>query len=55
MACSVVLMTLNLVDKVSNFNEWQLAAGLVLAAGAEALGLADREKPSARNTVEIQV
>ena len=38
MACSVVLVTLDLLDKVSRFNEWELAAGVVLAAGAEALG-----------------
>jgi lysylphosphatidylglycerol synthetase-like protein (DUF2156 family) len=37
MGCALLLTTLNLVDKVSNFNEWQMAAGLVLAAGAEAL------------------
>ncbi len=38
MGCSVVLVTLDLVDKLSRFNEWELAAGVVLAAGAEALG-----------------
>jgi hypothetical protein len=38
MGCSVVFVTLDLVDKLSRFNEWELAAGVVLAAGAEALG-----------------
>jgi hypothetical protein len=38
MGCSVVFVTLDLVDKLSRFNEWELAAGLVLAAGAEVLG-----------------
>jgi hypothetical protein len=38
MGCAVVLVTLDLVDKVSRFNEWELAAGVALAAGAEALG-----------------
>ena len=38
MGCGLVLMTLNIVDKVSRFNEWELAAALVLAAGSEALG-----------------
>ncbi len=38
MGCSVVLVTLDLFDKLSRFNEWELAAGVVLAAGAEALG-----------------
>jgi hypothetical protein len=38
MGCSVVLVTFDLFDKLSRFNEWQLAAGVVLAAGAEALG-----------------
>ena len=37
MGCSVVLVTLDLFDKLSFFNEWQLGAGVVLAAGAEAL------------------
>ena len=31
MGCSVVLVTLNLFDKVSRYNEWELAAGIVLA------------------------
>jgi hypothetical protein len=38
MSCGVVFVTLDLVDKLSRFNEWELAAGVVLAAGAEALG-----------------
>jgi hypothetical protein len=38
MACGVVLSTLNVLDKVSFFNEWELAAGVVVAAGAEAYG-----------------
>jgi len=38
MGCSVVFVTLDLVDKLSRFNEWELAAGVVLAAGAEAVG-----------------
>jgi hypothetical protein len=38
MACSVVFVTLDLFSKVAFFNEWQLAAGVILAAGAEALG-----------------
>jgi hypothetical protein len=42
MACSVVLVTLDLFDKVSRFNEWELAAGVVLAAGVEALGAVGR-------------
>jgi hypothetical protein len=55
MGCSLVLMTLNLVDKVSNFNEWELAAGLILAAGAEALGLAGRTGAWAPKTLESRV
>ena len=39
MGCSVTLVTLNLFNKISRFNEWELAAGLILAAGAEALTL----------------
>ncbi len=42
MGSSVVLVTLDLFDKVSRFNEWELGAGVVLAAGAEALGGAGR-------------
>jgi hypothetical protein len=37
MGCGVVFVTLDLVDKLSRFNEWELAAGVMLAAGAEAL------------------
>jgi hypothetical protein len=37
MSCGIVLATLDLFDRISFFNEWQLAAGVVLAAGAEAL------------------
>lgn len=49
MSCAVVIVTLNVVDKVSRFNEWELAAGLVLAAGAEALDLLpSREAKSKR-------
>ena len=37
MGSSVTLVTLNLLNKISRFNEWELAAGIILAAGAEAL------------------
>ena len=39
MSCGVVFVTLDVVDKLSRFNEWELAAGVVLAAGAEALAM----------------
>ena len=39
MGSSVTLVTLNLLNKISRFNEWELAAGIILATGAEALAL----------------
>ncbi len=55
MGCGLVLMTLNLVDKVSRFNEWELAAGLVLAAGAEALRPRDRREDKPIETSPARV
>jgi len=49
MECGLVLMTLDFVDKVSRFNEWELAAGLVLAAGSEALGSSQVDKAQLRD------
>lgn len=37
LGCAVVLVTLNLFDRITRFNEWELAVGLTLAAAAELL------------------
>jgi hypothetical protein len=46
----VVFVTLDLVDKLSFFNEWELAAGLVLGAGAESLGSFGRSRAKMAGT-----
>ena len=50
MGCSVVFVTLDLFDKLSRFNEWELAAGMVLAAGAEVLASFERSDAKVAGT-----
>lgn len=43
--CGMLLLTIDLFDKITRFNEWQLGAGLLLAGGAEAVSLTRRRLP----------
>lgn len=45
LGCGVLLASFDLFDKVTRFNEWELVVGILLAAGAQALGTGAEEVP----------